>query len=178
MLRVPHMGLFQSTFMSLKYLESQTYFIFCRTYCCILCRGNMPRKKSNKLGSCIWLHCNVYLLSEWRKGVFPSYIGYNFLGTTFCFSHVFEISEGSQSKERPRSMEKLGTVFSHWAQVNTSLIPTAGANDLPIASLRRLAHKQEDKSASTITRNTGGKSNQCWPNGQWQNKKGKNRILG
>lgn len=46
----------------------------------------------------------------------------------------------------------------------------------PIASLMRLAHKKGDKSASTMTRNTGAKSNQCWPNGKWQNKERKNSV--
>lgn len=55
-----------------SYLQRFVCFIFCRTYCCILRSGNMPREKSNTLGSCMWLHYYEYCLSEWRKGVFPA----------------------------------------------------------------------------------------------------------
>lgn len=41
-------------------------------------------------------------------------------------------------------------------KLDTSLIVTTGACDLPIASLVMLAHKKEDKATSTVTGNTGG----------------------
>ena len=83
--------------------------------------------------------------------------------------------------QRDLKARRVSDLWKGWEQsspiehnLNTSPILTTGANDVQIASLIRLAHEKEDKSASIITRTTGGKSNQRWQNGKWQNKKRKN----
>lgn len=162
MLRVPHMGLFWSTFISVKYLESQTYFTFCRTYCCILCRGNVPRKKNltnlahvyDFIATSICFPCG-------GKGFFPATLVITSWESPSAFLMCLRSQRDLKARRGPDLWKGWEQSFPIECKLNTSLIPTTGANDLPIASLRRLAHKQEDKSASTITRNTGGKSNQC-----------------
>lgn len=96
--------------------------------------------------------------------------------TSWTLTSAFLMCLRSQNKESPGSMGWLGTVFSHLTQAkhkpyshNWCQRPTDSITDED-------GTQEKDGSANTITRNTKGKSNQCWPNGKWQNKKGENSV--